>query len=63
MIIKVVYPDDSWFIGERKWYFFNETRGTHHFIVIRGSEEFTSLAGKKIAVPVSSVKYFVLGKS
>jgi hypothetical protein len=58
--MKVVYPDGSWFLGDRKWHFLNETRGTHHFIVLDGSEGFQSLKGKKIAVPVDNVKYFVL---
>lgn len=62
MIMKVVYPDGTWFIGERKWYFLNETRGTHHFRIIRGSGEFSLLAGKKVAIPISAVKYLILGK-
>ena len=35
MMIKVVYPDGTWFIGERGWKFLSETPGTHHFKVLR----------------------------
>ncbi len=61
MIMKIAYPDGSRFIGDRKWYFpYRETKGTHHFIVRDGSEEFKLLIGRKLAVPINSPKYFIL---
>ena len=61
MFMKVVYPDGSWFVGKRNWWFpWRETRGTHHFVVRYGSLEFAELVDCKIAVPVDAVKYFVL---
>jgi len=62
MIMTIRYKDGSWFRGDRKLYFLNETKGTHHFIVLDGSEEFKELIGRKIAVPVQSPKYFILNE-
>lgn len=57
----IYYLDGTWFMGVRKWYFKNsETYGTHHYIIKDGSEPFKLLVGRKIAVPISQVKYFVL---
>ena len=58
----IVYKDGTWFKGDRKWHFLNETKGTHHFIVLDGSEEFKKLIGKRVAVPIPVVKYFVLNE-
>lgn len=65
MIMKIVYPDGSWFIGNRNrkamGYLYNhETKGTHHFFVIDGDTYFKQLIGQEIAVPINSVKYFIL---
>ena len=63
MRAKIVFPDGSWFIGNRRWYFYNETKGTHHFIVeSSGHDEFRRLIGRKIAVPINRAQYFVLGE-
>lgn len=57
----VYYPDGSWFTGIRKWnYPPQETRGTHHFMVVDGSEVFKPLINKRIAVPVAMVKFSVI---
>ena len=59
----VHFPDGSWFYGERKWnYPPTETHGTHHFMIIDGSEEFVDLIGKKVAVPINSARFFILDK-
>ncbi len=62
MIMKIVYSDGSWLLGDRKWYFLSETKGTHHYKVLDGSPEFQRLKGRKLAVPIQAPKYFVLGK-
>lgn len=63
-IMKVVYPDKSWFIGQRGnkeiGLIPHETRGTHHFTVLGGSPEFKELVGQEVAVPIDKVKYFVI---
>ena len=61
MIMKIVYSDGSWVIGNRKWNYLNETKGTHHFLVLDGSNaEYKSLVGQKIAVVIQQVRYFIL---
>ena len=61
MIMKIAFLDGSWLLGNRKWYYhYNETKGTHHYTVLDGSTEFIPLIGFKIAVPINSVKYFIL---
>lgn len=64
MKMTVVYPDGTRFLGNRKWWFFLlESRGTHHFIVESSNyPDFKELSKtkEKVAVPLSSVKYFVL---
>jgi hypothetical protein len=61
MKMKVVFSDGSWFLGSRSWFPFPlETPGTHHYRILKGSEEFRQLIGEKLAVPIVSVKYFVL---
>ena len=55
----IQYPDGSWVKGIRKKNYINqETRGTHHFMVLDASDK--SLIGKRIAVPINSVKYFII---
>jgi hypothetical protein len=58
----IYYPDGTWVKGIRKSkYIPQETRGTHHYLVIdANNEELKKLIGKRIAVPINSVKYFVL---
>jgi hypothetical protein len=64
--MKIVFLDGSWIVGDRNnkaiGYLHNhETKGTHHYFVIGGSsEEYKKLIGQEIAVPINSVKYFVL---
>ena len=61
MKMKIVYPDGSWFIGDRNWKTqHDETKGTHHYTVLDGDSGFIKLKGKEIAVPVNQVKYFIL---
>jgi hypothetical protein len=62
----IVYPDWSWIEGERNrkttgWFFNHETKGTHHFVVIDGSEIIKEFIGKEVAVPINQVKFFVIG--
>ena len=62
MAMKIVFLDGSWFVGKREltWKY-SETKGTHHFRVISASnEEMAKYVGAKIAVPISSVKFFEL---
>jgi len=63
MIMHIQFPDGSWILGERNvsMWWNNETHGTHHYIVLDGSNaELKQLIGKKVAVPIASVKYFIL---
>lgn len=65
MLMKIVYPDGSWFVGNRNrkaigFPFNHETNGTHHFFVVSGSDEFKSFIGDELAVPVNQAKFFVL---
>ena len=57
----VYFPDGSWFRGDRKWYFpMQESKGTHHFIVKDGDDEnFGDLVGRRVAVPINSVQFFL----
>ena len=49
----------SWVIGRRPvWSWYRETSGTHHYIVLDSDRK--DLIGGKIAVPIVSVKYFIL---
>ena len=61
MTMKVVFLDGHWFVGRREltWRY-GETKGTHHFRVLDGDPWMRDLIGAKIAVPISSVQYFVL---
>jgi hypothetical protein len=64
MKMTVVFPDGSRFIGDRKWWFhYRESKGTHHFIVESSNyPEFKELSKRKekVAVPLTSAKFFVL---
>jgi len=61
MLIKVVFPDGTWFLGDRKTKFLiRETTGTHHFVVVDGDETFKHLINKWVAVPIMAAKYFIL---
>lgn len=65
MIMTIVFPDDSKIVGERGFheigFFPHETKGTHHFTVIKGTDErYNYLLGHEIAVPISSAKFFIL---
>jgi hypothetical protein len=63
-VIKVVFPDGSWFKGIRKSsYISQETPGTHHLMVTEEcSNEFKELIGKRLAVVINNVKYFDIEK-
>jgi hypothetical protein len=55
----IQYPDGSFIKGTRKKQYVNqETRGTHHFFVTDATEK--SLIGKRVAIPINSVKYFII---
>lgn len=59
MIMKVVYPDGSWIVGKQYVHWtYSETQGTHHLRVLESS--IPELVGKKVAVVISQVKYFIL---
>lgn len=65
MIMKIVYPDGTWFIGERNQkamgYLYNhETKGTHHYFVLDYGTVYELVKGQEVAIPINSVKYFVL---
>ena len=61
MILKAVYPDGSWLVGQlwQHW-LCRETPGTHHLQVIDASDAFTELIGQKVAVVIAQVQYFIL---
>jgi hypothetical protein len=67
-IMEIVYPDNSKIVGSRGFWeigfpFPRETKGTHHFRVLKESDkQYQHLVGKEIAVPISSAKYFVICK-
>ena len=55
------YQDGTFIKGIRKSKYVNqETHGTHHLLVTDATEK--SLIGKRIAIPINSVKYFVIEK-
>jgi hypothetical protein len=57
--LRAVYPDGVWITGElyHHWWY-RVTPGTHHLKVTASS--ISSLVGKKVAVVVDQVRYFVL---
>ena len=66
MLMRIVYPDGSWFIGDRNsraigFPLSHETKGTHHFYVVDvGTEAQHLTLGQEAAVPVNQAKFFVL---
>jgi hypothetical protein len=61
MRIKVVYPDGSWLVGKLYTHWlYRETPGTHHLEVSSTSDELKHLTGKRVAVVIAQVKYFIL---
>lgn len=65
MKMKIVFPDSSWCIGDRNHkatglIFSRETKGTYHYIILDGSDEFNELIGREVAIPIASVKFFVM---
>jgi hypothetical protein len=55
----IQYPDGTFIRGVRKKQYVNqETRGTHHYMVTDATEK--SLIGKRVAIPINSVKYFII---
>jgi hypothetical protein len=61
MIMKVVFENGEWFIGNRDWkQWMNESKDCHHFIIIEGTDRFRKLAGKEVAVHLSKPMYFEL---
>jgi hypothetical protein len=53
------YPDGTYIQGVRKKQYVNqETRGTHHFMVTDATDK--TLIGKRVAIPINSVKYFII---
>lgn len=64
MIMKIIFNDSTKLIGRRGLkevgFINHETKGTHHFTVLDGTAEFITMVGQEVAVPINSVKYFVL---
>ena len=65
MIMQIVFLDDSSMVGRRSMketglLFNHETKGTHHFTVLDADSEYGDLIGQEVAIPISSVRYFVL---
>ena len=60
MRLKAIYPDGSWIIGKpyTPWWY-GVTPGTRHLKVSASS--IPGLEGRKVAVVISQVKYFVFG--
>jgi hypothetical protein len=53
------YPDGTYIQGVRKKQYVNqETHGTHHFMVTDATDK--TLVGKRVAIPINSVKYFII---
>jgi len=64
MIMYVTQQDGSWFIGRRGRREMglpnHESQGCHHFTVLSGDSFYNCLQGTEIAVPICTVKCFVL---
>ena len=55
----IQYADGTFIQGVRKKGYINqETRGTHHFMVTDATDK--TLIGKRVAIPINSVKYFII---
>ncbi len=62
MVMKIVYSDGGWFVGKRtRVQFHDEIEGMYYYKVMFGDTEFDKLKDKEIAVPISQVRYFILG--
>jgi len=60
MYCKVVTTDGLMFTGERTWWMkYHETSGFHHFRVTKCPDK-PDIVNKKIAIPISSIKYLVM---
>jgi hypothetical protein len=58
-VMTIQYPDGTFIKGIRKAKYVNqETRGTHHFMVTDATDK--TLVGKRVAIPINSVKYFII---
>lgn len=65
MIMKIVFPDGSWFVGDRNQkaigYIYNhETNGTHHFFVVDKGTCNHIKVGDEVAVPINQTRIFIL---
>ena len=63
MILKVVYPDNSWMVGKQypHWRLrYRETPGTHHLEILYTSGGLRHLVGQRVAVVIAHVRYFIL---
>ena len=67
MLMKAVFDDGSYIVGERKWWYMNESSGTHHLKVTKaygmienGKNIDCFIVGHKIAIPIDKPKYWVL---
>ena len=64
-VMTIHFLDGTWFKGLRKSsYIGNETYGTHHFQVLEDESDSESslknLVGERLAVPINSVKYYII---
>ena len=66
MLCKIIFDDKSWVIGRRinLWerLKMGETKGTHHYIIKDASEFEGDLIGKRVAIPISKMKYHIFLK-
>lgn len=61
MKMKIVYPNGEWLIGRYYTHWrYGVTPGTHHYDVVDACETLNSLIGKRVAVVIVQVKYFIL---
>jgi hypothetical protein len=69
MMMIAVFDDGSYIVGDRKWYYPpNESPGTHHLKVTKSFgidsmpfEVDHLLDGKRVAIPITKPKYWVIG--
>ena len=64
MKCKIVFNDGTYFIGRLvNWWeklIIGETKGTHHWIVLNSGSISDDILGKRIAVPINSMKYLII---
>lgn len=61
MVMKVVFDNGEWFVGDRTWgQWRDESKDCHHFRVMEGTDRFRKIVGKEIAVHLSKPMYFEL---